>query len=46
VVGTPLYIGGWATDLESTVGSGVNTVHLWAYPIDSNGNRLDPIFLG
>jgi hypothetical protein len=45
-VGAPFYLGGWAADLSSTVDSGVNTVHVWAYPIDSNGNRLDPIFIG
>lgn len=25
---------------------GVNTVHVWAYPVDARGNRLDPIFIG
>jgi hypothetical protein len=45
-VGSPFYVGGWAADLDSSVDSGVNTVHVWAYPVDASGTRLDPIFLG
>ena len=45
-VGSPFYVGGWAADLTSSVDSGVSTVHVWAYPVDRSGNRLDPIFLG
>jgi hypothetical protein len=45
-VGSPFYLGGWAADLDSPIDSGVNTVHVWAYPIDAHGNRLDPTFLG
>jgi hypothetical protein len=45
-LGSPFFVGGWAADLDSTVGTGVNTVHVWAYPIDARGNRLDPIFIG
>jgi alpha-tubulin suppressor-like RCC1 family protein len=45
-VGSPFFVGGWAADLDSTVDTGVNTVHVWAYPVDANGNRLDPIFVG
>jgi alpha-tubulin suppressor-like RCC1 family protein len=44
--GSPFFVGGWAADLDSTVDTGVNTVHVWAYPIDARGNRLDPIFIG
>lgn len=46
LVGSSFYVGGWAADLASTVDSGVNTVHVWAYPIDPKDNRLDPFFLG
>jgi hypothetical protein len=46
LVGSPFYVGGWAADLDSAVDSGVSTVHVWAYPVDAGGNRLDPIFLG
>jgi hypothetical protein len=46
IVGSPFYLGGWAADLDSSVDSGVSTVHVWAYPIDASGARLDPIFLG
>jgi alpha-tubulin suppressor-like RCC1 family protein len=45
-VGSPFYVGGWAADLDSAVDSGVNTVHVWAYPLDASGHRGDPIFLG
>jgi hypothetical protein len=45
-VGSPFFVGGWAADLDSTVNTGVNTVHVWAYPLDAKGNRLDPIFIG
>jgi hypothetical protein len=44
--GQPFFIGGWAADLDSSVDSGVNTVHVWAYPVDADGTRLDPAFLG
>jgi hypothetical protein len=46
IVGSAFYVGGWAADLASAVDSGVNTVHVWAYPVDQSGNRLNPIFLG
>jgi hypothetical protein len=31
VVGSPFFVGGWAADLDSTIDTGVNTVHVWAY---------------
>ena len=33
---------GWAADLESAAGSGITTVHVWAYPVDGGA----PVFLG
>ena len=33
---------GWAADLESGDGSGIATVHVWAYPVDGGA----PVFLG
>jgi hypothetical protein len=45
-VGSTFYVGGWAVDLNSSVDTGVSTVHVWAYPVDGTGHRLDPIFLG
>ena len=45
-VGSPFMVGGWAADLDSPVGTGVDTVHVWAYPVDAKGNRLDPMFIG
>ena len=38
-------LGGWAADLDETVGTGVDTVHVWAYPV-GNPTSVDPIFLG
>lgn len=37
-----LVVAGWAADLDSQVDSGVDTVHVWAYPTDGR----DPIFIG
>jgi hypothetical protein len=46
LVGSTFYVGGWAADLDSGVDTGVSTVHVWAYPVDQNGSRLNPVFLG
>ena len=35
-------VAGWAADLDSMVDVGVDTVHVWAYPIDGDA----PIFIG
>ena len=35
-------IGGWAIDLDDQAGTGIDTLHVWAYPADGE----DPIFLG
>ena len=35
-------VAGWAADLDSQVDGGVDTVHVWAYPVDGS----DPIFIG
>lgn len=35
-------VGGWAIDLDSPVGPGVDAVHVWAYPVAGGA----PIFLG
>jgi hypothetical protein len=35
-------VGGWAIDLDDQVGTGIDTLHVWAYPVDGG----DPIFLG
>jgi hypothetical protein len=41
-------VAGWAADLDETVGTGVDTLHVWAYPAGTtcNGATCDPIFLG
>ena len=40
----PLRIAGWAIDLAAATGSGVDTVHVWAYP--NPGSGTPAIFLG
>jgi hypothetical protein len=46
VVGHAFMLAGWAADLASMVDAGVDTVHVWAYPVNEAGQREDPIFLG
>jgi hypothetical protein len=41
-VGSPFFIGGWAVDLDAPEGTGVSTLHAWAYPAAGG----PPIFLG
>jgi hypothetical protein len=41
-VGRGFLVAGWAADLDETVGTGVDTLHVWAYPATGG----DPIFLG
>ena len=42
IVARAFLVGGWALDLDETVGTGVDTLHVWAYPTAGG----DPIFLG
>jgi hypothetical protein len=42
VVAPPFTLAGWALDLAGAEGTGVDTVHVWAYP----ATGTDPIFLG
>ncbi|MCA1561334.1 MAG: fibronectin type III domain-containing protein [Acidobacteria bacterium] len=37
-------VAGWAADVSATGDSGVNAVHVWAYPNPGSGNA--PVFLG
>jgi Viral BACON domain len=41
-VGRSFSIGGWAIDLDDRVGTGIDAVHVWAYPASGG----DPVFLG
>ena len=41
-VRAPFMIGGWAVDLDASEGTGVTTLHAWAYPAAGGA----PIFLG
>lgn len=38
-------VAGWAVDLDSQIDTGVDTLHVWAYPVEQ-GRRGDPIFVG
>jgi subtilisin len=40
----PFAVGGWAIDRAAATGSGVDTIHVWAYP--DPGSGAAPIFLG
>ncbi len=41
-VGQPFVLAGWAADLDAAAGTGIDTLHVWAYP--STGGA--PVFLG
>ena len=41
-VGQPFAVAGWAADLDSPSGTGMGTLHVWAYPLAGGL----PIFLG
>jgi hypothetical protein len=41
-VAQPFVLGGWAADLHAATGTGIATVHVWAYPLASG----PPVFLG
>jgi subtilisin family serine protease len=38
----PFLLGGWAADLDAAVGTGIDTLHVWAYPLTGG----TPVFLG
>ena len=38
----PLVLAGWAIDTDADTGTGVNTLHVWAYPTDGGA----PVFVG
>jgi len=40
------FVAGWAADLDAPSGSGVSTIHVWAYPVDASGMRGAPLFVG
>lgn len=42
VVSQPFLVQGWAVDTDAVSGSGVDTVHVWAYP----ATGATPVFLG
>jgi hypothetical protein len=41
-VGQPFMVAGWAADLDAVTGTGVATIHAWAYPLAGG----PPTFLG
>ena len=44
VTGSTVFVAGWAFDPNAASGSGVDTVHIWAYP--NPGSGAAPRFLG
>jgi hypothetical protein len=38
----PFAIGGWAVDLDAAAGTGIDALHVWAYPLTGGA----PVFLG
>jgi hypothetical protein len=41
---TTPFVAGWAVDLDSTVGTGIEAIHVWAYPVTASGHGT-PIFV-
>ena len=41
---TEPFLAGWAADLDSTAGTGISAIHVWAYPVGTP--KADPIFVG
>jgi hypothetical protein len=41
-VAQPFLLGGWAADLDAAAGTGIDTLHVWAYPRSGDA----PVFLG
>jgi Divergent InlB B-repeat domain len=41
-VAQPFALGGWAADLDAAAGPGIDTLHVWAYPLTGG----PPVFLG
>ena len=41
-VGQPFVLAGWAADLDAATGTGIDTLHVWAYPLAGGA----PVFLG
>lgn len=40
------FVAGWAADFDSPSGTGISTIHVWAYPVDASGLRGAPLFVG
>jgi glucose/arabinose dehydrogenase len=36
----PFHLGGWAADTASTSGTGINTIHVWAFPVGGGAPRF------
>jgi glucose/arabinose dehydrogenase len=41
-VNQPFHVAGWALDTSSTTGTGINTIHVWAFPTTGG----PPVFVG
>jgi hypothetical protein len=49
-VAVPFVLAGWGVDVDASVGTGVDTLHVWAYPVRECGagdpGACDPIWVG
>ena len=45
-VGQAFVLAGWAADLDSTADRGVDSVHVWAYPVAADAVPGNPIWIG
>jgi hypothetical protein len=41
-IAQPFLVAGWTADLDAATGTGIDTVHVWAYPLAGGA----PVFLG
>jgi Viral BACON domain/Matrixin len=42
IVTQPFHLGGWAADLDAAAGTGIDALHVWAYPLAGE----PPVFIG
>ncbi len=45
----PFVVAGWAADLDAEWGTGIDAIHIWAYPLEGPaeaGRHASPVFLG
>src|SRR5262249_29783787 len=38
-------VAGWAADLDSSADTGIDTIHVWAYPVTPAGGHAEPVWV-